>query len=142
MDKHYAIFDNDLIVIRVEKRSKKPKNAVLAPLDSLTGEPERFEWLQIETIAGVLTATVNQALKDQILSDEAAKKAQEEADKQADKDQRKIKRDEIKAFKKNQINGLPEIREALSDLVDMVTELDKRVFSLEIQEEENKNKNK
>lgn len=102
--------------------SFQPNNAIaLAPIDSLTGEPEDQEWLQKEISAGETVITIDQPKKNQILAGRAIKEGENILEKERIK---KVKQD-FKDLDLDEIKDLNTIKDAFKKIVFLLKELNK-----------------
>ena len=114
----------------------RPQEAIgLAPLDPLTGEIERPEWLQIEDVEVEpgrfeKQASVNQALKNQIQSQEAADKLAKDGAREDFKNELKALKQNLKKVKPQDLQDAQNIRQTLLWLTDAVLKLEKAVFGV------------
>jgi len=130
--------DNSLHTIgnNEEPSSNKYLEVVIAPIDLLTGEPERGEWLQIENIEtspGVFEriATVDQQVKDAILLSEQTSRD----DKQAEDDTalanyRQAKR-KLKQIKKADLRNAEDIKTAIIILRNALLRVEEKIFNID-----------
>lgn len=106
--------------------SVRPRNAIaLAPLDPLTNKPEDERWVQIENIEDEFgqmrkVATVNAALKEQLV--EADSKASEARDAQRANQKKKMKavKKKLKEFDKHRVVGLEQVQDQLDAIVEFL----------------------
>lgn len=139
MSKPYFIIFSDGSQ-KVEYRSHAPRGGNIesvftAPIDPLTGNVERAEWLQVEKIdhgnGKVDTVTINQALKAQIIADKLASDLQKELDNELEKENLKAAKRAAKLIKKSDLTDLESIRSAFDNLNKFVLALEKRVLDIE-----------
>lgn len=130
--------DNTLHTIGHSKRPKQAEylEVVEAPIDQITGEPERGEWLQLEDLEvspGEFEriATVNQMLKNTILAQEAADKLAHEGSEEDKKTLYKADKKKLKALKKNNLQSADDIKAAIIILRDMMLKIEEALLNVD-----------
>ena len=110
-----------------------PKGAVgLLPYNDLEGSYEDTAWIQEESIqqedgSFKNTITVNQALKDQILSARAQEQVQREQQKEAENQRINVIRNKIHNFDPSKIKDLASIKQHLVGIITYLAEIDARI---------------
>lgn len=110
---------------------------VAAPIDILTGLAEEGIWLQLEDIEQpgdpgnfILTATVDEALKANILAQREVDRLANEAEDDTKVTAFKDLKTKIKDLKKSDLTSAESIKDAIIDLQTFVLEIEKRLLNI------------